>query len=281
MKKANPIFLFFLLFSILLASNSYAQYNWCNEYHKNNSLANAVESPEGFRRISLPEDSFENWLRHLPVKEGETTVYLYNKKPKPNQKAHFAIIDIDVGNRDLQQCADIIIRLISEYLFYKERFSDIAFNFTSGDRAEYSRWTKGYRPVVSGNNVRWERSAGEDNSYKNLKSYLDIVFIYAGTYSLQKELNKVDNMEDMKIGDIFIQGGFPGHAVIVLDMAENIKTGEKIFLIAQSYTPAQDFHILKNYNDEAIAPWYRTDFGDMLYTPEWTFDRASLMRFKF
>ncbi|WP_334296195.1 DUF4846 domain-containing protein [Clostridioides difficile] len=39
----------------------------------------------------------------------------------------------------------------------------------------------------------------------------------------------------MKIGDVFIVGGSPGHASIIMDMAENEKTGEKVFMIAQSY----------------------------------------------
>ena len=44
----------------------------------------------------------------------------------------------------------------------------------------------------------------------------------------------------MQIGDVLIQGGSPGHAVIVVDMAENPATGEKLYLLAQSYMPAQD-----------------------------------------
>ena len=50
----------------------------------------------------------------------------------------------------------------------------------------------------------------------------------------------------MQIGDVFIKGGFPGHAVVVLDMAENDRTGQRVFLLAQSYMPAQDIHIMKN-----------------------------------
>ena len=35
-------------------------------------------------------------------------------------------------------------------------------------------------------------------------------------------------MQNMKIGDVFIQGGFPGHAVIVVDMVED-KKGQYYF----------------------------------------------------
>ena len=65
-----------------------------------------------------------------------------------------------------------------------------------------------------------------------------MVFSYAGTASLSRELAPV-NYQDMKIGDVFIQGGHPGHAVIVVDIAVHPKTKKKVFLLAQSYMPAQ------------------------------------------
>ena len=60
----------------------------------------------------------------------------------------------------------------------------------------------------------------------------------------------------MRIGDVFIIGGSPGHAVIVVDMAVNPETHEKVFLLAQSYMPAQQIQLLKNNNDPDLSPWY-------------------------
>lgn len=108
---------------------------------------------------------------------------------------------------------------------------------------------------------------------------MEIIFTYAGTYSLSKELIPV-NMNDLKIGDVFIQGGFPGHAVIVVDMAVNPKNNDKIFLLAQSYMPAQELQILKNPNDENLSPWYSVDFSGELITPEWKFLKSDLKRFE-
>ncbi len=82
----------------------------------------------------------------------------------------------------------------------------------------------------------------------------------------------------MQIGDVFIYGGTPGHAVIIVDMCENAK-GEKFFMIAQSYMPAQEIHILKNKNDPKLSPWYPVNFGDALETPEWDFRKEELKRF--
>jgi hypothetical protein len=86
------------------------------------------------------------------------------------------------------------------------------------------------------------------------------------------------NLSDMEAGDVFIQGGSPGHAVIVIDLAVN-DSGEKIFLLSQSYMPAQEIHLLKNPVDTGISPWYKTDFGDILETPEWKFKSTHLKRF--
>ena len=102
--------------------------------------------------------------------------------------------------------------------------------------------------------------------------------MYAGTLSLSKELEDIE-IEDMEIGDIFIKGGSPGHAVIVIDMAVNKETGEKIYMLAQSYMPAQDIQVLCNGNNKELSPWYRLNNDEIINTPEWTFHINQLKRF--
>jgi hypothetical protein len=132
--------------------------------------------------------------------------------------------------------------------------------------------------AVKGNNVYWVKSAAADESYKTFKSYANTIFNYAGTSSLSKELKRVPDIKDIMPGDVFIVGGFPGHAVLVVDVCKNDKTGEKLFMIQQSYMPAQEIHILKNLNDSKLSPWYPASFDGDLATPEWTFSRDQLMR---
>lgn len=52
-----------------------------------------------------------------------------------------------------------------------------------------------------------------------------------------------------------------------------------MFLLAQSYMPAQEIHILKNPNNENLSPWYQIPDGQVLETPEWTFQTTELRRF--
>jgi len=103
--------------------------------------------------------------------------------------------------------------------------------------------------------------------------------MYAGTHSLSKELKSVP-LENIQIGDVFIQGGFPGHAILVVDMAEHLTTKEKIFMLAQSYMPAQETQILKNPTNKNLSPWYSLNFEGQLDTPEWDFNKSDLKRFE-
>ena len=239
-------------------------------------IESRVPPPGGFERVPAGGGSFGAWLRQLAVRAGRPPVYLFDGRKKANQYAHHAVLDVDVGDTDLQQCADAVIRLRAEYLFSGPCRASIAFNFTSGDAARWAEWRDGFRPVVRGNSVSWKRSAEADSSYPNFRDYLDIVFMYAGSASLERELTAVANFARPEIGDVFIQGGFPGHAVIVVDVAVN-DAGERAFLLAQSYMPAQDMHILNSYED--ISPWYGARATGVLTTPEWTFNREDLRRF--
>jgi len=245
------------------------------------TIETVISPPEGYKRIEVPGGSFSQYLRNLPLLPAGSKVLYYNGEEKRNQSAAYAVINMDVGKRDLQQCADAVIRLRAEYLYANKKYDQIHFNFTNGFKADYKKWIQGYRISVKGNDVSWYQSKGIDYSYPTFRTYLDIVFTYAGTLSLSRELKKVP-YSTLSIGDVFIQGGSPGHAVIVTDVAINPATGKKVFLLAQSYMPAQSIHILTNPANKALSPWYeleQTEEGK-LYTPEWTFNKIDLKRFK-
>jgi hypothetical protein len=235
--------------------------------------------PEGFTRIVLDNQSFGHYLRNFPLLDVNEKVHLYNGMLKSDQSVHASIFDIDVGNRDLQQCADAVMRLRAEYLLGQERYSEIAFNFTNGWNFEYAKWREGSDLVVKGNKTQWQDGRAPRQSYKEFRKYMDQVFMYAGTLSLSKELNP-KTLEDIEIGDVFIVGGSPGHAVLVVDLAEDTTSGDKAFMLAQSYMPAQQIHILNNMENEQISPWYLlSEIDDQLFTPEWTFEKTTLMAF--
>src|SRR5579859_3334122 len=86
----------------------------------------AIPTPTGFHRTSEAPGTFGSWLRNVPLKK-ETTVYLYNGKPKADQEAQFAVLDVTVGHEDLQQCADAVMRLRAEFLFSLKEYSEITY----------------------------------------------------------------------------------------------------------------------------------------------------------
>ena len=254
-------------------------YAWRSAALQSDSLSARFAPPPGFEREPLAPDSFSAWLRGLPLKAGRPPVRLYDGRLKNRQDVHAAVLDIDVGRTDLQQCADSVIRLRAEWLFATGRRAAILFHATSGDALPWPRWTAGERPTVHGARIRWALGAAPDDSRASFRSYLDQVFTYAGTLSLERETVSVP-VDEMRIGDVFVQGGSPGHAVIVIDMARNAATGRRVFMLAQGYMPAQDIHVLRNPQRTALDPWYPLDFGEQLVTPEWTFTRRHLRRFR-
>jgi hypothetical protein len=215
---------------------------------------NAIPPPDGYDRITLAKNSFGEWLRAISLKKDDR-VYLYNGSLKKNQSAQFAVLDIPVGKKDLQQCADAVMRLRAEYLFEQGRYAEIVFRDNNDE------------PYA------WK---GKDNK-QGCNNYLENVFGRCGTASLEKQLKPVSDWQQMQPGDVFIKGGFPGHAMIVVDEAIN-KKGKKIFMLAQSYMPAQDIHIVKNPLDEKISPWYEVSVSDEVITPAWVFNHLQLRK---
>ncbi len=221
----------------------------------------SIPTPPGYKRIKADTGSFAFWIRNTELKK-DNTLYLFNGTKKTNQNFHFAVLNFDTGTKDLQQCADAVIRLRAEYLYSLKKYDDIHFNFLSDDKP---RFYKDY--------------ANNDYSYKKFRKYLDYIFSYANTASLKKELTPVKDLKKIKPGDVFIQSGKPfGHAVIVVDVAKNDK-GDIIFMLAQSYMPAQDINILKNLNNENLSPWYNFTDADRLILPEWEFEYSDLREF--
>jgi hypothetical protein len=220
------------------------------------------QTPKDYTRIPLKKTHFGSYLRKLPLKPFNSKVKYYDGSIKRNNNVYISVVDMEIGTRDLQQCADAVMRLRGEFLFEQKRLQDIHFTFLSDGKPRY-----------------FKKYAKGDHSYKKFRRYMNYIFAYANTASLRRELAKVNNIQDIQVGDVFIQQGNPyGHAVIVVDVAKNAQD-EKIFMIAQSYMPAQETQILVNAMDDKLSPWYKAKEGT-IYTPEWTFESTDLRRFK-
>ena len=232
--------------------------------------------PSGYQRIPYENDSFQKYLRNLKLKPHGSTVKYYNGDSKPNNDVYAAVVDLDIGTKNLHQCADAVMRLYAEHLWNQKEYNDIHFNFTNGLQVDYSEWMKGRRMVLKGNKTYWNNRNQPSNTYEDFWKYMELIFAYAGTASLEKELQSI-NIYDADIGDILIIGGHPGHAVIIIDKVH--KDGKNLYLLAQSYMPAQEIQILNNPINNDLSPWFELQVGT-IQTPEWNFDSSNLKRFR-
>lgn len=244
-----------------------------------NTNESRFSTPTNYQRIKVADHSFADYLRKRPLKGKGAHVQYYNGMNKPNNHIYEAVLDQEIGNKDLHQCADAIIRLRADYFWQNQAYDSIKFDLTNGDNIAYRPWREGKRVVVTSNKTKWIQKREPNEDYATFWSYLEFIFTYAGTASLEKELMAIP-ISSMKIGDVFIQGGFPGHAVMVLDMAIHEETKGKVYMLGQSYMPAQEFQVLVNPNDRSMSPWYHLTLDEQIITPEWTFSQGDLRRWK-
>ena len=228
-----------------------------------NPVAANIITPATFK-----EGSWQHFLQNLPVTEGN--IVEYTGTLASNQRKHVAIVNYDVGSRDLQQCADALMRLRAEYLFKQKRYHDIAFHFTSGDLYLYNDFCKGLRPRIQGHSVKFVQSNAIEVSHQSLRRYLDIVYTYAGTISLAKELHPT---QKFTVGTVIIKPGSPGHCCMIVDEGINEK-GEKLDKLAEGYTPAQSIYILKNPVDGTA--WHTLKLNAPLETASYYFGSYQL-----
>jgi hypothetical protein len=205
---------------------------------------------------------------------------LYNGQLKTPQSVVAAVVDIDVPPQDLQQCADAVIRLRAEYVFSHDP-NKVHFHLSTGYDFWFSDFVAGRTFRVANEEVLPATRPAEAPTHAALARYLVPMFGYAGTLSLSRELRPVP-LPQVQPGDVLIHGGAPGHAVLVVDMAENPASHKQYLLLAQSYMPAQSIHVLRNIEVPALGAWFavpgpaEAEFD----TPEWTFSRAELKRFE-
>ncbi|WP_223650013.1 DUF4846 domain-containing protein [Hymenobacter psoromatis] len=242
-------------------------------------LAQRVAPPPGSRRVALAPGSWGEWLRGLPLRAAGTPARLYNGQLKTNQAVVAAVVDIDPGTKDLQQCADAVMRLRAEYLFSVHP-AKIHFHLTTGYDAWFSDFVAGRTFRVKGEQVLPAPKPAEPPTHAALMRYLLPVFGYAGTLSLSREVQPVP-LAEVQPGDVLVHGGYPGHAVLVADVATNPRTGQRYLLLVQSYMPAQSIHLLRNVDQPTLGAWFAVPnpAAREFATPEWLFASTELGRF--
>lgn len=223
------------------------------------SIQEAFPTPEGAVRV--PTDGFGTYLGQLELAPRGTPVRDY--RGQVLHRSHRAI-DLPMVAGDLQQCADTLMRIRGDYL--RREGKPVSFHATNGQELPWARFAKGEKVVLKGNDLVW--TTGGDGQWEG---YLRSVFMWAGTDSLFR-LDSVDATELITAGDILVEPGFPGHAVVLVDVAR--RGSEVLVLVAQGFMPAQTAHVL-------VGPeqgWFVYSGGVDL--PIWRFREGHRRRFK-
>jgi hypothetical protein len=218
-----------------------------------------------------PALSWAQFLQQLPVRN--SPIVDYRGKPIAHQSKSVGVLPYDVGSRDLQQCADALMRLRAEYLFSQGRWEEIGFRFVSGETFRYKDYVKGWRPRAAGGRARAGETAAAPVTHATLRTYLDIVYAYASTLSLHRDLLPAT---DFAIGTVIITPGSPGHCAMIVDERIDAR-GEKRYKLVESFMPAQSIYVLRNEADG--SPWHRLQQG-VIQTASYTFRRYDLRRFE-
>lgn len=244
------------------------------------SIRERIKAPQGYQWVNEEKGSFGEYLQNLELEPAGTKILDYRNRPIANQSEHVAIISKDIGTKDLQQCADAVIRLRADYLWESNKADKVQFHFTNGDLYTWNDYKKGIRPVlVSSSKVSFEKKASYNDTHEGFRKYLEYIFTYAGTISLNNETKAVKENSKIKTGNIMVTPGSPGHALIIVGTAKNDK-GEKVYLLAQGYTPAQSIHIITNPYNNALNPWYKLDVSkNPTTTARYTFRETNIRSF--
>ena len=228
-----------ILLLLLLSLNIYSQ-----------TIESYFEIPKDYKRII--QSDYHDWIISREINTKDKVKYFDGKTIDGLGTDYKAKFVYDIGKRNLHQCADAVIYNNARYFFDTKQYKKISYTFSHNTRV-YS--------YVKEFNVFNE---------KTFKKYITMVWGYCGTWSLQEYDTIEVDIKEMQVGDMFLIGGFPGHTMSIVDIIENSE-GNKKFMLAQSFMPAQEQHILLNINDV----WF-----DSVNEIPWNFTNKDLKRFK-
>lgn len=255
--------------------------SWCEEHYygwsdlfSSEATIRSIKAPAGYDRLYCRKGTFSWWLRNLPLKEKNT---LYHSKyyRKNVQSCHHAIIDIDSRGKDLQKGVGFAIRFVAEYLFATNKYHQLCFTTEKGVELEYFWWMNGYRPDWK--SYTWNRKK-QVNSYAVFTEFLDHYIRAARDKRIRQNFVRVNNIRDLRIGDLITRDWFEGSCAIVVDAAWD-KNGQKAYLFAFNSIPEHEIHVVRNDQDRSMDPWYEFSYyRNEIRLPEAVFSYSDIWR---
>ncbi len=231
--------------------------------------------PKGYERIPADKNSYTYFLRHLYLFPDGT---VSGDNPPMGHSA--GILNVDMAAIDrVQHDAQMCLCLRGEYLFEQEQYDKIAFTIITFEYIPYVEWVEGMLLVIK-DKTYITKSYTSIERYRTFRNYLGFITTNADVFTLLVDVQPI-SINDIMPGDMFIQATRPGRVVVVLDVAYNPTTGDRIFLLARNCTPIRTAYVLVNPEGWSGSPWYsvKTE-GNKIITPEYVFYKRDLRRFR-
>lgn len=219
------------------------------------SLETRFPTPPGYSRVKVEAGSFAEWLRGLPMAPAGTPALSFDgKETLAGDDDYLAgVVAIDVGDADLQQSSDVIIRLQAEFLWSRGERDKISYLSATKLNMPLSRWEKGQRLIAAGPNVGWViKGKPAEVDHAEFRKYLATIFNWANSTSLVQRSTAVADPKELLAGDFFLQSDSPNHLAVVLDIAEK-PSGERVALLGQARNPAESIHVVR---PGKATPWF-------------------------
>jgi len=209
--------------------------------------------PPGYTRVSVEPNSFATWIQNLPLLEHGSPVLDFRGRElkKSGDSTLGAVVNLDISGKRLEQCMDILLRFHSDYLISKGKQDSVQFPLPDGLMVSWLQWRDGWRPYFKGLHFQLIKSQPVDSSNRNFERYLSEIFSYSGSQAFYHHYPDIA-LSDLQIGDFIVRKNRKGHAVLILDLVENVQ-GQKMVMVGQGDTPACQFYILKEKNG---LPWF-------------------------
>lgn len=282
-KNHNMKYFIVFLFSFSFIAGAFAQNkSLLNLNDEGTVIKDRVEVPDGYIRPPFPESSFQNFLRSMPMKKAGAKVMKYDGYNKFFD-CYAAVVDMDFPMESDVIHSEHTIQLIRSLYFYKtEKYDLMRFSYDDNRNMDFFEYGSGIRFVWQDSIYVKEEIASEDFSINAFNNYLGDLYGESTTRGLKADTREIE-FGEMSVGDLLLQPGnqhSKGHTVMVMDMAIDPLTGERLVLFGQGFEPTQDFHIIDNPYEEDISPWYRVDEDAHFFsTIQWTFRKKHCRRF--
>ncbi len=237
------------------------EYRYFILYDPNSSALKSNPEPTGYLR---PADSavsgFGVWLRHFPMRAPQEPLITY-------AGSFLAAPNVIGGALDLttpapsQGARGVLYRLMIEYARHQEREMETYFPGIADDSALFYRYVTGtYSTNADRSELFWREGDPRAIDDEMIMRYTLFSSSVTSYNSLIRDCSEVAE-KDVLPGDVFIQADSAfrpdAHLAIVLDVAirdtsQTTKlagldgtTPKKLYLFANSLTPATNFHIIR------------------------------------